>query len=123
MKWTAHAKSQVRHIHDYIAQDSPLYARRVSEELVIKTIGLDILPRKGRKVPGLNEDAVRELSLYSCRILYEIKSDDFVEVALVIVLATLGAQASCRPRPAGPDLVPTVSVGMQSPPLQRRVSV
>ncbi len=32
VKWTAHAKAQVRHIHDYIAQDSALYARRVSEE-------------------------------------------------------------------------------------------
>jgi len=53
VKWTAHAKSQVRHIHDYIAQDSLLYAKRVSEELVKKTIGLDELPRKGRKVPEL----------------------------------------------------------------------
>ena len=84
VKWTAHAKSQVRHIHDYIAQDSPLYARRVSEELVKKTIGLDELPRKGRKVPELNEDAVRELSLYSYRILYEIKSDDLIEMLAVI---------------------------------------
>jgi len=84
VKWTAHAKSQVRHIYDYIAQDSPLYARRVSEELVKKTIGLDELPRKGKKVPELNEDVVRELSLYSYRILYEIKSDSFIEVLAVI---------------------------------------
>ena len=84
VKWTAHAKSQVRHIHDYIAQDSALYARRVSEELVKKTIGLDELPRKGRRVPELNEDAVRELGLYSYRILYEIKSDDLIEVLAVI---------------------------------------
>jgi hypothetical protein len=41
VKWTDHAKAQLRHIHDYIAQDSPLYAKRVSEELVRKTIGLD----------------------------------------------------------------------------------
>jgi len=72
VKWTRHAKRQLRHIHDYIAQDSPLYARRVSEELVKKTIGLDELPRKGRMVPELSEDAVRELGLYSYRILYEI---------------------------------------------------
>lgn len=84
VKWTAHAKSQVRHIHDYIAQDSALYAKRVSEELVKKTTGLDKLPRKGRKVPELNKDAVRELALYSYRILYEIKSDDFIEVLAVI---------------------------------------
>ena len=61
VKWSAHAKAQLRHIHNYIAQDSPLYARRVSEELVQKTIDLDELPRKGYKVPELNEDAVREL--------------------------------------------------------------
>jgi len=84
VKWTAHAKSQVHHIYDYIAQDSPLYAKRVSEELVNKTIGLDDLPRKGRKVPELNVDAVRELELYSYRILYEIKSDKLIEVLAVI---------------------------------------
>ncbi len=84
VKWTAHAKAQVRHIHDYIAQDSPLYARRTSEALVKKTIGLDELSRKGRKVPELNLDAVRELNLYSYRILYEIKSDDLIEVLAVI---------------------------------------
>ena len=74
----------MRHIHDYIAQDSALYARRVSEELLRKTIGLDELPHKGRKVPELNDGAVRELSLYSYRILYEIKSDDLIEVLAVI---------------------------------------
>jgi plasmid stabilization system protein ParE len=84
VKWTRHAKRQLRHIHDYIAQDSPLYARRVSEELVKRTIGLDQLPRKGRMVPELNDDAVRELGLYSYRILYEIKSQDLIEVLAVI---------------------------------------
>lgn len=71
VKWTRHAKRQLRHIHDYIAQDSSLYARRVSEALVKKTIGLDELPRTGHKVPELNEDAVRELGLYSYRIFVQ----------------------------------------------------
>ncbi len=84
VKWTAHAKSQVRHIHNYIAQDSPIYARRVSEELVKKTIGLDELPRKGRKVPEVNDNVVRELSLYSYRVLYEIKSEHLIEVLAVV---------------------------------------
>ena len=48
VKWTARAKAQVRHIHNYIAQDSPLYARQISEELVKKTIGLDELAGKYR---------------------------------------------------------------------------
>lgn len=84
VKWTAHAKIQLRHIHNYIAQDSSLYAKRVSEELVQKTIGLDELPHKGRMVSELNEDAVRELGLYSYRILYEIKPDNLIEVLAVI---------------------------------------
>lgn len=84
VKWTAHAKAQLRHIHDYIAVDSPLYAKRVSEELVRKTIGLDEMPRRGRMVSELNEDAVRELGLYSYRIIYEIKPDHLIEVLAVI---------------------------------------
>lgn len=84
VKWTDHALVQLRHIHDHIAQDSPLYARRVSEALVNKTVSLDELPRLGRKVLELNEDTVREIPLYSYRILYEIKSDDLVEVLAVI---------------------------------------
>lgn len=84
VKWTAHAKAQLRHIHNYIAEDSPLYAARVSEALVQRTVGLDELPRKGKLVSELNEETVRELPLYSYRILYEIKTD-----ALVIVLAVI----------------------------------
>ncbi|MBT7410016.1 MAG: type II toxin-antitoxin system RelE/ParE family toxin [Methylococcales bacterium] len=83
VKWTRHAKKQLRHIHNYIAEDSPFYAKRVSEALVKKTIGLDDLPRKGRVVPELNEDVVRELSLYSYRILYEIKPN-LIEILAVI---------------------------------------
>ncbi len=84
VKWTDHALAQLRHIHDYIAQDSPLYAKRVSEALVSKTMGLDELPRLGRMVPELNEDTVREIPLYSYRILYEIKPDSCIDVLAVI---------------------------------------
>jgi plasmid stabilization system protein ParE len=74
---------QLRHIHDYIAQDSPLYAKRVTEELVRKTIGLEKLPQLGRKVSELNDETVRELSLYSYRIIYEIKTTH-IEILAVI---------------------------------------
>jgi len=83
VKWTDHALAQLRHIHDYIAQDSPLYAKRVAEALVTKTIGLDKLPYLGRTVPELSDETVRELSLYSYRILYEIKTTH-IEVLAVI---------------------------------------
>jgi toxin ParE1/3/4 len=51
--------------------------------MVRKTVGLDELPYQGRKVPELNEEYIRELGLYSYRIIYEIKTDD-VEILAVI---------------------------------------
>ena len=84
MKWTNHALTQLRHIHDYIEQDSPLYAKRVSEEMVQKAAMLDKLPYMGRKVAELNQDLIREIALYSYRIIYEIKTDDYIEVLAVI---------------------------------------
>jgi len=84
VRWTAHAKAQLRHIHNYIAEDSLLYAKRVTEALVQRTVDLDTLPRKGKIVSELNEEVIRERSLYSYRILYEIKSADLVVVLALI---------------------------------------
>ena len=83
VKWTDHAKAQLRHIHDYIAQDSAYYAKRVTQELVSRSLLLDELPRTGKVVAELNNELVREVSLYSYRILYEIKHDQ-IEVLAVI---------------------------------------
>ena len=83
VKWTDHARSQLRHIHDYIAQDSPIYAKRVADALVRKTLALDQAPRIGRMVPELNEEAVREIPLYSYRILYEIKPEHIDVLAVI----------------------------------------
>lgn len=83
VKWTDHAKAQLRHIHDYIAQDSPIYAKRVVDALVRKTLGLDQVPRIGRMVPELNEETLREIPLYSYRILYEIKAEHIDVLAVV----------------------------------------
>jgi toxin ParE1/3/4 len=96
VKWTAHATTQLRHIHNFIAQDSPLYAKRVSDALVRKTFLLDELPRMGRKVPELDDEAVRELSLYSYRILYEIKNTHNYILAVIHKRRDLLAQEITR---------------------------
>lgn len=83
VKWTNHALAQLRHIYDYIAQDSPLYAKRVAAALVRKTFLLNELPRLGHKVQELDEDNVRELSQYSYRILYEIKATHIDILAVI----------------------------------------
>lgn len=36
----------------------------------------DALPRKGKVVPELSNDAIREVPVYTYRILYEIRKPD-----------------------------------------------
>jgi len=67
--WTEPAKVDLKHIHDFIAEDSKRYARKVVREMVEKTDVLDDVPKLGKIVPEINDDNVRELHLYSYRIL------------------------------------------------------
>lgn len=82
--WSLPARADIKAIHDYIAKDSPFYAKKTVRDIRERVHALDELPRKGKKVPELNVDTVRDLSLYSYRILYEIKPDILIEVLAVI---------------------------------------
>jgi hypothetical protein len=52
VRWTARAKAQLGHIHDYIAQNSALYAKRVSEKQVRKPSVWMSCPVKGTRTRG-----------------------------------------------------------------------
>jgi plasmid stabilization system protein ParE len=81
--WSQPAKADLRSIHDFIAQDSRFYAKKVVQDIREKTDILEQLPRAGKKVSELNEDTIRELSLYSYRIIYEIKEQGTFVLAVV----------------------------------------
>ena len=83
MIWSEPAKVDLRSIHDFIAHNSRHYAKKVTQDIREKTDILDRLPKVGKKVSELNDDAVRELLLYSYRIIYEIKSQDIFVLAVV----------------------------------------
>lgn len=73
VNWSQPAKADLRSIHDFIAHDSPHYAKKVVQDIREKTDILEQLPKVGRKVAELDDEQVRELALYSYRIIYEIK--------------------------------------------------
>ena len=93
--WSDPARADLRSIHDFIAHDSTHYARKVTQDIVTKTDGLDQLPRMGKMVPELGNEAIRELSLYSYRILYEIREPD------IIVLAVIHKRRDLQPEMGG----------------------
>ncbi len=68
--WSEPAKTDLRSIHDFIAHDSRHYAKKVTQDIREKTDILKQLTKAGRKVPELNDEHIRELSLYSYRIIY-----------------------------------------------------
>lgn len=81
--WSEPARTDLRSIHDFIAHDSQHYAKKVTQDIREKTDVLDGLPKVGKKVPELNDENVRELSLYSYRIIYEIKDQGVFVLAVV----------------------------------------
>ncbi len=81
--WSHPAKEDLRFIHDYIAKNSPFYAKKVVQDIREKTDILNTSPKIGKKVAELNDEAIRELSKYSYRILYEISSQQIEILAIV----------------------------------------
>ena len=81
--WSRPAKADLRAIHDFIANDSRHYAKKVTQDIREKTDILERLPKAGRKVPELNDERVRELAIYSYRIIYEIKKQSIFVLAVV----------------------------------------
>ncbi len=89
--WTEPAKADLRFIHDFIAHDSIHYAKKVTQDISAKTDILDRLPHMGRMVPELGNENIREIPMYSYRILCEIKDQD------IFVLAVIHKRRNLRP--------------------------
>lgn len=81
--WSPEALDDVEAIAEYIERDSPVYARAVVQKILATTRKLQRLPRAGRTVPELGDDAIRELLVYSYRVIYRVR-DQTVLVAAVI---------------------------------------
>lgn len=81
--WSNPAKDDLKKIYDYIAGDSKYYAIKVSQEFVEKSEQLVKLPKMGRIVPEIEDPNIRELIIYSYRVIYEI-SPKRVEILAII---------------------------------------
>ncbi len=83
VKWTTPAKIDLKDVHDIIARDSIYYARKVSQEIVDKSEKLKQFPEIGRVVPEINDPNIRELFIYSYRLIYELLPDGVQVLALI----------------------------------------
>jgi addiction module RelE/StbE family toxin len=81
--WSEPAKEDLRTIYEYIAHDSPVYAHQVVNNIIEKSETLKDFPAIGRIVPETNDDDIRELIIYSYRIIYENAKNDSIIHAVI----------------------------------------
>ena len=83
VKWSVPAKNDLKQIHDYIVKDSKYYAQNVVQEIIAKTETLTDFPEIGRVVPEISDQSIRELLVYSYRLVYEISASG-IEILTII---------------------------------------
>jgi plasmid stabilization system protein ParE len=81
--WSSRAAQDLDSITDYIAADSPAYAGVVLKNIVNQTRILARFPQAGRKVPEFDDENLRELVVYSYRIIYRLQQDEALIVAVI----------------------------------------
>lgn len=81
--WSIPARDDLKKIHDYIAQDSKYYARQVIDTLIEKAALLIEFPEMGRKVPEIGDPNIREIPIYSYRLIYKYSTDS-IEVLTIV---------------------------------------
>mgnify|MGYP003556166347 FL=1 len=81
--WTNTAIEHLSAIHDYIAQSSNQYAKRVVDRLTKRSQQIAGFPLSGRIVPELNVEQIREVIEGHYRIIYYIKPDQIDVLAVI----------------------------------------
>ena len=81
--WTETARDGLDGILSYIAEDSPDAAAKVLEVVLGVAESLNHLAHRGRVVPELDQPTIREVFVYSYRMLYRVAND---EVCIIGIL-------------------------------------
>ncbi|TAM47316.1 MAG: type II toxin-antitoxin system RelE/ParE family toxin [Gammaproteobacteria bacterium] len=81
--WSPEAIGDVESIASYIARDSRFYAAAVVQAMLDAARTLEKFPFRGRIVPEIAQDDIRERFVYSYRLIYRIREDK-VTIAAVI---------------------------------------
>ena len=81
--WTQNAIEHLVNIYEYIALNSPTYAKRMADKITRRSEQIADHPFSGRKVPEYDAKDIRELIEKPYRIIYRIKPDQIDVVAVI----------------------------------------
>ena len=83
LKWSEEALEDIESIATYIEKDSPTYAKSVVSKFFEKAEILQEFSELGRKVPEFNDTTIREIFVYSYRLIYKLNEQDILFVSVV----------------------------------------
>jgi len=83
IEWSEEALEDIESIATYIEKDSPVYAKSVVSKFFEKAEMLQEFSELGRKVPEFNDVNIREIFIYSYRLIYQLKEEKILFVAVV----------------------------------------
>lgn len=81
--WTQNAIRHLVNIYEYIALNSPVYARGMVDRITRRSEQIADQPFSGRKVPEYDADDIRELIEKPYRIIYRVKPDQIDVLAVI----------------------------------------
>jgi plasmid stabilization system protein ParE len=81
-RWSARAVRHLEDISDYIALDDPQAAARWIARIRERARKAAAMPLSGRRVPELDDEAIREVLLRNYRIVYGILESVVVVIAV-----------------------------------------
>ena len=76
VKWRPAARADVRRIVTHIAEENPIAAQRIAQELFVAAASLAVFPRRGR--PGLVRGTRELVVIRPYVIVYEIDGGDVI---------------------------------------------
>jgi len=78
VRWTPQAADDLQAIHDFIARDSPRYARAEVERILAALDQLEVFPDSGRIVPEYHRQDIRELVEPPYRLVYRRQPESVI---------------------------------------------
>lgn len=83
VRWSPEAIEDVEELAQYIEKDSRHYAQVVTDDIVAGSRALKQFALRGRGVPELEDTTYREIFIYSYRLIYQVKEDQVLIIAII----------------------------------------
>lgn len=83
VRWTDNAIDHLTNIYEYIALNSPMYAKQMVDRITRRSEQITYQSLSGRKVPEYDAEDIRELIERPYRIIYRIKESQIDVLAVI----------------------------------------